>query len=74
MTIYTATKIETKTLDITNVESTQSIVYLNDIIYDDVQLAQGTIENQNLRVLQFNLVSGDIISAMDNNLVTYKIK
>lgn len=74
MIIYTATKTETKTLDITNVESTQSIVYLNDVIYDDVQLAQGTIENPNLRVLEFNLVSGDIISAMDNNLVTYKIK
>lgn len=74
MIIYTATKTETKTLDITNVESTQSIVYLNDVIYDDVQLAQGTVENPNLRVLEFNLVSGDIISAMDNNLVTYKIK
>lgn len=74
MIIYTATKTENKILDITNVESTQSIVYLNDVIYDDVQLAKGTVENPNLRVLQFNLVSGDVISAMDNNLITYKIK
>ena len=73
MILYTATKTETKTLDITNVESTQSIVYLNDVIYDDVQLAQGTVENPNLRVLEFKLISGDVISAKDNPLVTYTI-
>lgn len=73
MTIYTATKTETKTLDITNVEATNSTVYINNIVFDDVQLAQGTIENPNLRVLELNLNSGDVVSAKDNDLVTYTI-
>jgi hypothetical protein len=73
MIIYTATKTENKTLNITNVESTQSIVYINDVISDDVNLALGTIEYPNLRVLQLQLNSGDVVSAMDNNLVTYTI-
>lgn len=74
MTIYTATKTENKTLDINNVESTNSIVYINNIVFDDVQLAKGTVENPNLRVLELNLNDGDVVSAKDNNLVTYKIK
>lgn len=73
MTIYTATKTETKKLNINNVESTQSIVYLNNVIYDDVQLTQGSVEYPNLRVLFFDLVNGDVISANDNNLITYTI-
>jgi hypothetical protein len=73
MIIYTATKTETKTLNITNVESTQSIVYINDVIFDDVSLASGTIENPNLRVLQLDLNSGDVVSAKDNDLVTYEM-
>jgi hypothetical protein len=73
MIIYTATKTENKTLNISNVESTQSIVYINDVVFDDVSLALGTIEYPNLRVLQLQLNSGDVVSAMDNNLVTYKI-
>ena len=73
MIIYTATKTETKTLDITNVESTNSTVYINNIVFDDVQLAAGTIENPNLRVLELNLNSGDVVSAKDNDLITYKI-
>ena len=74
MIIYTATKTETKTLDITNVEATNSTVYINNIVFDDVQLAQGTVENPNLRVLELNLNNGDVVSVKDNNLVTYKIK
>jgi len=74
MILYTATKTETKTLNITNVESTQSIVYLNNVIYDDVYLAEGTIENPNLRVLELNLNDGDVVSAIDNDLVTYTIE
>jgi len=70
MIIYTATQTENKTLNITNVESTQSIVYINDIIFDDVYLAQG---NPNLRVLELSLNSGDVVSAQDTNLVTYTI-
>jgi putative alpha-1,2-mannosidase len=73
MIIYTATKTETKTLDITNVEATNSTVYINNIVFDDVQLAQGTVENPNLRVLELNLNDGDVVSAKDNPLVTYTI-
>jgi hypothetical protein len=73
MIIYIATKTENKILNISNVESTQSIVYINDVVFDDVSLAEGTIEYPNLRVLQLQLNSGDVVSAMDNNLVTYKI-
>jgi len=74
MIIYTANKKETKTLNINNVESTQSIVYINDVIFDDVQLAQGSVEYPNLRVLQLDLNTGDVVSAKDNNLVTYSIE
>ena len=70
MIIYTATQTENKTLNITNIESTQSIVYINDIIFDDVYLAQG---NPNLRVLELSLNSGDVVSVQDTNLVTYTI-
>jgi len=70
MIIYTATQTETKTLNITNVESTQSIVYINDVIFDDVILAQG---NPNLRVLELNLNDGDVVSVKDNDLITYTI-
>lgn len=73
MIIYTATKTENKTLNITNVERTQSIVYINNVIYDDVILGSGTIEYPNLRVLELNLNEGDIVSAMDNDLITYTI-
>lgn len=73
MTIYTANKTETKTLNINNVESTQSIVYINDVVFDDVQLAEGSVEYPNLRVLQLSLKSGDVVSAKDNNLITYTI-
>lgn len=70
MIIYTATKTKEIQLDITNFESTQSIVYLNDVIYDDVILADG---NPNLRVLFIQMNTGDVLSAKDNNLVTYNV-
>ena len=73
MIIYTATQTETKTLSINNVEPTQSIVYINDVIFDDVQLAQGSVEYPNLRVLELNLNDGDVVSAKDNDLITYTI-
>ena len=73
MIIYTATKTETKQLNITNVESTHSVVYLNNVIYDDVQLAEGSVENPNLRVLQISFKSGDVLTADDNPLITYTI-
>lgn len=73
MIIYTATKTETKQLNINNVESTQSIVYLNNVIYDDVILARGTVEYPNLRVLEISFKAGDVLTADDNSLVTYTI-
>lgn len=74
MTIYTAIQQETKILNINNVEATQSIVYVNNIVFDDVYLAQGTIENPNWRVLELNLNEGDVVSAIDNDLITYTIE
>jgi uncharacterized protein involved in propanediol utilization len=73
MIIYTATQTETKTLNISNIEATQSIVYINDVIFDNVQLAAGTIEYPNLRVLELKLNEGDVVSAKDNDLITYTI-
>ena len=74
MIIYTANKDEKKELDIINVVSTQSIVYINDIIFDDVQLADGTESAPNIRVLELDLKNGDIVSAKDNHLINYEIK
>jgi hypothetical protein len=73
MILYTATKTETKQLNISNVESTHSVVYLNNVVYDDVQLARGSVENPNLRVLEISFKSGDVLTADDNPLITYSI-
>lgn len=74
MVIYIANKDEKKELDITNVIATQSIVYINDIIFDDVWLADGSDYAPNLRVLELDLKNGDIVSAKENELITYTIK
>lgn len=74
MIIYTATQQETKILNINNIEITRSVVYINDIVFDDVMLAQGTIEYPNWRVLELNLNDGDIVGAIDNDLITYTIE
>lgn len=74
MIIYTATQQETKILNINNVEITRSVVYINDVVFDDVMLARGSEEYPNLRVLELSLNTGDVVSAMDNNLVTYTIE
>jgi len=73
MILYTATKTETKQLNISNVESTHSVVYLNSVVYDDVQLAEGSTEYPNLRILQISFKSGDVLTADDNPLITYTI-
>jgi hypothetical protein len=73
MIIYTATQQETKILNINNIEITRSVVYINDVVFDDVMLAQGTIEYPNLRVLELNLNEGDVVSMLDNDLITYTI-
>lgn len=74
MIIYVANNDEVKELDITNVVSTKSIVYINDIIFDDVQLAEGSESIPNLRVLELNLKKEDIVSVKENQLITYTIK
>ena len=74
MIIYTATQQETKILNINNIEITRSVVYINDVVFDDVILAQGTIEYPNWRVLELNLNEGDVVSAIDNYLITYTIE
>lgn len=74
MIIYTATQQETKILNINNIEITRSVVYINDVVFDDVYLAQGTIENPNWRVLELNLNEGDVVGAVDNDLITYTIE
>ena len=74
MIIYTATQQETKILNINNIEPTRSVVYINNIVFDDVILAQGTIEYPNWRVLEFNLNEGDVVSALDNDLISYTIE
>ena len=74
MIIYTATQQETKILNINNIEITRSVVYINDVVFDDVMLAQGTIEYPNWRVLELSLNSGDVVSAIDNDLITYTIE
>lgn len=73
MILYTATKTETKQLNISNVESAHSVVYFNNVIYDDVILAQGSVEYPNLRVLEISFKSGDVLTADDNPLITYTI-
>lgn len=73
MIIYTATQQENKILNINNIEITRSVVYINDVVFDDVMLAQGTIENPNLRVLEISFKAGDVLSADDNPLITYTI-
>jgi hypothetical protein len=73
MIIYTAIQQETKTLNINNVEPTRSVVYINNIVFDDVILARGSEEYPNLRVLELNLNEGDVVSALDNDLITYTI-
>ncbi len=74
MDLYLAPTYETKILEITNIESTRSVVYINNKVIDDVQLARAfDSENLNLRVLELNLNENDIVSVMDNELVTYTI-
>lgn len=72
--IYIANKDEKKELDITNMIATQSIVYINDIIFDDVWLSESCFGAPNLRVLELDLKNGDIVSAKDNHLINYEIK
>lgn len=57
-------------LTISNNLEVQSIVKINDTIFDDVILAE--LEN-NTRVLELDLKSGDVVLGNDNELITYTI-
>ena len=72
--IYIANKEEKKELDITNMVSTQSVVYINDVVFDDVVLGDGNFGVPNLRVLELDLKKDDIVTAKENELITYNIK
>lgn len=72
--IYIANKEEKKELDITNMVSTQSVVYINDIVFDDVVLGESNFGVPNLRVLELYLKKDDIVTAKENELITYNIK
>lgn len=74
MIIYTANKDEIKELCISNMVQTQSVVYINDIVFDDVALADGINSAPNLRVLKLDLKNGDTVSVDENPLITYTIK
>ena len=68
--IYKALKDCRIVLTISNNKEIQSIVKINDTIFDDVILAQS--EN-NTRVLEIDLKSGDVVLGNDNELITYTI-
>ncbi len=77
MIIYTATQKESKILNIYNnsLENQKSVVFINDITFDDVTMV-GAFDSENpaWRVLELNLNEGDIVSVMDNDLITYTIE
>ncbi len=66
--IYKAIKDCKIVLTISNKVEVQSIVKINDTIFDDVVLAES--EN-NTRVLELDLNSGDVVTVSDNELVNY---
>lgn len=70
-TIYTATKNVKVTIRIVNQEYTQSIVYLNNVEYDNVELSEG---KDNTRVLEIELKQGDVLSVKENELINYMVK
>lgn len=70
-TIYTAIKYVKVTIKITNQIYTQSIVYLNGVEYDNVELSEG---KDNTRVLEIDLKQGDVLSVKENELINYMVK
>lgn len=68
--IYKATKDCKIELTISNSVEVQSVVKINDVIFDDVFLAQS--EN-NIRVLELDLKSGDIVFVTNSELIKYTI-
>ena len=70
-TIYTATKNVKVTIRIVNQKYAQSIVYLNDVEFDNVELSEG---KDNTRVLEIDLKQGDVLSVKENELINYMVK
>jgi len=68
--IYKATTNCKIVLTISNSVEVQSVVKINDVIFDDIVLAES--EN-NTRILELDLKSGDVVLGNDNELITYTI-
>ncbi len=68
--IYKAIKDCKIVLTISNNVEVQSIVKINDTIFDDVVLSNS--EN-NTRVLELDLNSGDVVTVLDNELIRYTV-
>lgn len=69
--IYKALKDCRIVLTISNNKEIQSIVKINDTIFDEVVLADS--EN-NTRVLEIELKQGDVLSVKENELINYMVK
>jgi hypothetical protein len=69
--IYKALKDCKIVLTISNNKEIQSIVKINDTIFDDVVLADS--EN-NTRILEIDLKKDDIINVTDSELIRYGYK
>ena len=69
--IYTAIKDAKITLKISNNIETKSIVYLNSVEYDNVELSE---DKDNTRVLEIDLKQGNILSVKENELIKYTIE
>lgn len=68
--IYKAKAKKLVILTITNDIEVNSIVYLNDIEFDNVILSEG---KNNTRVLEIELNIGDTISVKENDLINYVV-
>ena len=68
--IYKALKDCRIVLTISNNKEAQSIVKINDTIFDDVVLSES--EN-NTRVLDIDLKKDDVINVTDSKLINYTI-
>jgi len=69
--IYKANKNEFIKLTITNSVKVESIVYLNNVECDNVELSEG---KDNTRVLEIELKQGDVLSVKENELINYMVK
>ena len=73
MIIYTATKPETKILKSENIVPTKSVIYINEKIFEETLLAIGLNSIPNIREIEIFLNEGDVVSVLDNDLITYTI-